>query len=145
MKKPPRRLEASVFSDGVGKAIAYQSACQIIIAMIVFWVAHINFSPEVANTMVFLTINIMQLLHMLNVKSHHSIFKSNPFENAWFLVALFGGIALTLFIALVPPIAEVFGLVSLTGTQWCIVFTFAIAILPIVEIVKLFHNSVENR
>lgn len=145
MKKPPRRLEASVFSDGVGKAIVYQSACQIIIAMIVFWIAHINFSPEVANTMVFLTINIMQLLHMLNVKSHHSIFRSNPFENAWFLVALFGGIALTLFIALVPPIAEVFGLVSLTGTQWCIVFAFAIAILPIVEIVKLFHNSVENR
>lgn len=145
MTRKPRRLEASVFSDGVGKAIIYQSTCQIIIAMIVFWVAHINFSPEVANTMVFLTINIMQLLHMLNVKSHHSIFKSNPFENAWFLVALLGGIVLTLFIALVPPIATVFGLVSLTATQWGIVFGAAVAILPIVEIVKFFHNSVEYK
>ena len=145
MTRKPRRLEASVFSDGVGKAIIYQSTCQIIIAMIVCWVAHINFSPEVANTMVFLNINIMQLLHMLNVKSHHSIFKSNPFENAWFLVALLGGIVLTLFIALVPPIATVFGLVSLTATQWGIVFGAAVAILPIVEIVKFFHNSVEYK
>ncbi len=144
MTKSPRRLEASVFSDGVGKAIIYQSTCQIIIAMIVFWIAHINFSPEVANTMVFLTINIMQLLHMLNVKSHQSILKSNPFGNTWFIVALFGGIALTLFIALVPPIATVFGLVSLNVTQWCIVFVSAMTILPIVEIVKFFHNNVEN-
>ncbi len=145
MTKKPRRLDASVFSDGVGKAIIYQSTCQIIIAMTVFVIAHINYTPQVANTMVFLTINIMQLLHMLNVKSHQSIFKSNPFENKLFLVALLGGIALTLFIALVSPIAGMFGLVPLTAKQWGIVICFAIAILPIVEVVKFIHNNILSK
>jgi P-type Ca2+ transporter type 2C len=113
--------------------------------MTVFVIAHINYTPQVANTMVFLTINIMQLLHMLNVKSHQSIFKSNPFENKLFLVALLGGIALTLFIALVSPIAGMFGLVPLTAKQWGIVICFAIAILPIVEVVKFIHNNILSK
>lgn len=142
MTKKPRKLEASVFSDGVGKAIIYQSACQILIAMIVFLIAHIHYSPEVANTMVFLTINIMQLIHMLNVRSHQSIFSSNPFGNKLFFVALFGGLAMTFFIALIPPIAAVFGLVSLSMSQWLIIFVFAFAIIPIVEVVKFVDNHI---
>lgn len=142
MTKKPRKLEASVFSDGVGKAIIYQSACQILIAMIVFWIAHVHFSAEVANTMVFLTINIMQLIHMLNVRSHQSIFSGNPFANKLFFLALFGGLAMTFFVALVPPVATVFGLVSLSATQWLIIFGFAFAIIPIVEVVKFFDNHI---
>ena len=144
MTKKPRKLDASVFSDGVGKAIIYQSTCQIIISMIVFTIAHIYFSAEVANTMVFLTICLMQMLHMLNVKSHSSIFKSNPFTNKWFILAIFVGIALTLFIALVPAVATVFNLVQLNLTQWLIVVGFAIMILPIVEIVKFVDNHIKN-
>ena len=144
MNKKPRKLDASVFSDGVGKAIIYQSTTQIVISMIVFTIAHIYFSAEVANTMVFLTICLMQMLHMLNVKSHTSIFKSNPFTNKWFIVAIVVGIALTLFIALVPPIATAFNLVSLNLTQWLIVIGASIMILPIVEVVKFVDNHIKN-
>ncbi len=144
MNKKPRKLEASVFSDGVGKAIIYQSTTQIVISMIVFIIAHIYFSAEVANTMVFLTICLMQMLHMLNVKSHRSIFRSNPFTNKWFILAIFVGIALTLFVALVPPIATVFGLVQLTWVQWLIVLGGAVMILPIVEVVKFVDNHIKN-
>ena len=144
MNKKPRKLEASVFSDGVGKAIIYQSSTQIIISMIVFIIAHIYYSPEVANTMVFITICLMQMLHMLNVKSHKSIFRSNPFTNKWFILAIFVGIALTLFVALVPPVATVFGLVQLNWVQWLIVLGGAVMILPIVEIVKFVDNHIKN-
>ena len=112
--------------------------------MIVFIIAHIYYSPEVANTMVFITICLMQMLHMLNVKSHKSIFRSNPFTNKWFILAIFVGIALTLFVALVPPVATVFGLVQLNWVQWLIVLGGAVMILPIVEIVKFVDNHIKN-
>ena len=144
MDKKPRKLEASVFSDGVGKAIIYQSLTMVAISMMVFTIAHFCFVPEVANTMVFLTICIMQMLHMLNVKSHKSLFKSNPFTNKWFILAIVVGIALTLVVALVPPIASVFGLVPLTLNQWLVVVGSAIAIFPIVEIVKFIDNHIKN-
>ncbi len=144
MNKKPRKLDASVFSDGVGKAIIYQSSTQIIISMLVFILAHVWFDSSVANTMVFLTICLMQMLHMLNVKSHSSIFKSNPFTNKWFIVAILVGIGLTLFVALVPFVSSVFGLVSLNVTQWAVVLVSSFMILPIVEIVKFVDNHITN-
>lgn len=144
MKKKPRKLDASVFSDGVGKSIIYQSLTMIVISMVVFVIAHVCYSAEVANTMVFLTICLMQMLHMLNVKSHRSLFRTNPFTNKWFILAIVVGIALTLFVAVIPPIATVFGLVQLSALQWAIVAGASILIIPIVEIVKFIDNHIRN-
>lgn len=144
MSKKPRKLDASVFSDGVGKAIIYQSTSMIVISMAVFVIAHFCFDPAIANTMVFLTICLMQTLHMLNVKSHKSVFKSNPFTNKWFILAIVVGIVLTLFVALVPPIASVFGLVQLNLTQWLVVIASAFAIFPVVEVVKFVDNHIKK-
>jgi len=108
----------------------------------VFIFANICYNQVVANTMTFLTINIVQIFHMFNVRTSKSIFMSNPFKNKWLVLALVVGIGLTLLVALVPFLASAFKLTALTLEQWLIVLVASLSIIPIVEIGKFIDNHI---
>lgn len=141
MKRKPRKIDDSIFSGGVGKKIIYQSILQVVIVMSVFIFAYTNFDVQVANTMAFLTINIVQLFHMFNVRTHQSIFKSNPFKNRLLILSFVAGIGLTLLVAL-TPLAAAFKLATLSLSQWGIIFGASLLIIPIVEMGKFLDNHI---
>lgn len=136
MERPPRDSKLNIISLDVWAKILYQATLQIIIVMTVFVVGIRYFDNKTASTMAFLCINLMQLLHAVNLKTSHSIFKTKLFANKVFNYSFIAGIALILLVAFVPPLRLAFGLASLNFVQWLIVLLFSISIIPFVEFAK---------
>ncbi len=138
MSTPPRNSEKSILSGVTGSSIIYQGFIQTLVVLIMFVTANHKFGNEVASTMSFLTICLMQIIHAINCKSYKSIFKINIFKNKFFnfsFVILFG---LILAIYFVPALASLFSLTTLSAFQWLIVGLTSIMIIPAVELGKLF-------
>lgn len=136
MERPPRDSKLNIISLDVWAKILYQATLQIIIVMTVFVVGIRYFDNKTASTMAFLCINLMQLLHAVNLKTSHSIFKTKLLANKVFNYSFIVGIALILLVAFVPPLRLAFGLASLNFVQWLIVLLFSISIIPFVEFAK---------
>lgn len=138
MQKPPRDANKSLLSGITGSSIIYQGFIQTLVVLVMFVIASNKYNGEVASTMSFMTICLMQIIHAINCKSEKSIFKINIFNNKFFnlsFVALFG---LILSVYFIPALATLFSLTSLNLTQWLVVGVTSIMIIPAVELGKLF-------
>ncbi|MCX7772622.1 MAG: HAD-IC family P-type ATPase, partial [Clostridia bacterium] len=144
MKRKPRKARSSFYSDGVGFSIIYQGIIEGFLTLAAFYVGgHVgpDASPAAGITMAFAALGLIQLFHSFNARSNDkSIFKigifTNPFVVGAFLLSAF----LQLSVILFPFLNTVFRVTLLTGTQWLIVIGISFAIIPIVEIVKLFKR-----
>lgn len=138
MKQRPRKSNSSIFADGVGISILYQGAIQAILTLLVYFIGMQNYTQEVAVTMAFVTLGLLQLTHSLNVRSStQSIFSIGVFSNHYLIGAIFISATLQVMVVLLPFLNPFFRVVPLTLTQWLIVLAAAFAIIPIVEIIKL--------
>lgn len=141
MSYPPRDAHSNIISFNVWIKILYQAALQIIIVMSIYCLGLNLYGPKIASTFAFYCINIMQLLHAVNLKTSHSIFKTNIFANKLFNISFVCAMVLIVIVAIVPALTSAFGLATLTLAQWCIVVAFSIAIIPFVEIAKLLFKK----
>lgn len=138
MSMPPRNSEKSILSGVVGSSIIYQGFVQTLVVLVMFVVANHKFGAEVASTMSFLTICLMQIIHAINCKTSKSIFKINILKNKFFNFSFLFLLGLILLIYFVSPLASLFNIVPLTLSQWLIIITTSIMIIPAVELGKLF-------
>ncbi len=141
MAHRPRKANENIIGGRIGFNIFYQGIIQATAVICIFILGKYLFGDAVAATMGFLTLNLIQLVQMYIVRTNHSVFTTNPFNNKMMNIALLVGVALLLLISLIPPVAAVFHLASLTVGQWFIVLGFSLIPLPIVEIVKLVQNK----
>jgi len=140
MQKPPRNPKDTIFSGKVGTSIIYQSFVQTLLVLVVFINMYYKYGNEVATTMAFLIICLMQIIHAINCKTLGSIFKINIFNNLSFNLSFIGLFALIMLVAFVPFLQTAFGIVSLNQVQWLIIAVSSISIIPLVEVCKLFVN-----
>ena len=146
MKKPPRDANMNIISLDIWAKILYQAAIQIIIVMSIYCLGLKMYDSITASTLAFYCINIMQLLHAVNLKTSDSIFKTNIFANKLFNISFVLSIGLICLVACVPVLTSAFGLVILNYHQWFIVLVFSFAIIPCVEISKaLFKRFAVQR
>ncbi len=145
MKKPPRDANTNIISLNIWTKILYQAALQIIIVMSIYCFGLRLYTPQVASTLAFFCINIMQLLHAINLKTNHSIFKIKIFANKLFNFSFLLAMGLIALVAFVPALTTAFGLATLNLSQWIIVLLFSISIIPLVEIAKLFAKKFETQ
>ncbi len=138
MDQPPRDSSKSLLSGVIGTSIIYQGFIQSLMVLVMFVCAKNFFGNEIASTMSFMTICLMQIIHAINCKSEKSIFKINIFKNHFFNFSFLLLLAMILAVYFVPALASMFGLVALNGTQWLIVSLSSLSIIPLVEIGKLF-------
>ncbi len=136
MHSPPRNSRAGLFGGTVGIAILYQSILQTLIVMVVFLVGVFCYSPEVASTMVFFTIILMQLLHSVNCKTNESIIGKKLFNNKTFNICFFITLGLNLLVACVPFMYTLFNLEFLNLSQWVVVVIASVLIVPTCELMK---------
>lgn len=141
MNKPPRDPKSNLFSGEIGTSILYQSVVQTFLVLIVFVVFVHKAGNQVASTMVFLIICLMQILHAVNCKTTKSIFSINIFNNKSFNISFIGLLALILAVAFVPVLQTAFNIVPLSLLQWIVVVLSSVSIIPLVEICKLFVNK----
>ena len=141
MSRPPRDSKLNIISLDIWAKMLYQAGIQIILVMSIYVLGIKLYTPQVASTMAFLTINLMQLLHTINLKTTHSIFNKNIFKNKLFNISFFIGLTLILCVGLVVPLQNVFELANLNLIQWLIVVGFSASIIPIVEFAKFLARK----
>ena len=95
-----------------------------------------TYGNEVASTMSFLTICLMQIIHAINCKTEKSIFKINIFKNWFFNFSFITLLALILAVYFIPALATVFGIVQISGMCWVVIVLTSLLIIPLVEIGK---------
>lgn len=141
MKQKPRRTKSSFFSDGVGFSIAYQGIFKGMLTLAAYFIGLTLYSEEIAITMAFATLGLIQLTHSLNVRSNtKSLFRLGLFSNMYLIGAIAISAVLQLIVIVVPFFNEIFKVKQLNMEQWGIVLAASIAIIPIVEVAKTVHN-----
>ncbi len=139
MEQPPRKPGENLFKGVLGRNIIIQGTLQAIITLGVYAYAISHFSVETSITMAFLTLGLIQLFHVFNVRGiSKSIFTSNFFSNRYIFLAVLFSAILQVSVVVIPSLNSVFRTVPLTGDQWILVVFASFAIIPLVEIYKLF-------
>ncbi len=93
-----------------------------------------------ARTMAFLVLAQSQLFHAFNARSESSLFKVGFFSNKYMLGAFALSIILVLIIALIPPVAAIFGMVILPSKLYFAAILLSVAPLILVELSKFISN-----
>lgn len=140
MNRPPRDSRKSIFADELMGKIVVEGFMIGMFTILAFFIGNKYYGIEVARTMAFISLGMLELIHSFNVKSEESIFKVGLFENKYLLGAFVLGTVLQLGIIFVPSLAEIFKLTQLNATQWLITIVISIAPIIIVEIQKKFNE-----
>lgn len=145
MNNPPRENQFHLFAGHLGINIIYQGILQTIIILAVFFISLNSYGHEVASTMAFLTLCLVQLFHCYNNKSlTHSIFNKNLFKNKIMNLSFIVGLLLTLAVAFIPGLNNIFHVSSLNLTQWIIVIASSLLIIPSVELMKYIIRRIKR-
>lgn len=137
MDRKPRNAKDSILSGRTGLSLLLQGLFNTVFCISAYLIGYFAFSSyEIAITMSFLTLNLIQLFHMFNLRTDGSVFTSNPFKNIMLIISFIVGVALTVLVCTVPFLESVFHIVNLTIVQWAIVLGLSIAIIPACEILK---------
>ena len=140
MNRPPRDAKKSIFADGLMGKIVVEGFMIGMFTILAFFIGNRYYGIEVARTMAFISLGMLELIHSFNVKSEESIFKVGLFENKYLLGAFVVGTVLQVGIIFVPSLAEIFKLTQLNTTQWLITIAISIAPIIIVEVQKKFNE-----
>ncbi|MBQ9545500.1 MAG: cation transporting ATPase C-terminal domain-containing protein, partial [Clostridia bacterium] len=149
MKRPPRDPKKGIFSDGVGGDIAYQGVFVAILTLAAYFIGHfmeigkfeLTDSPH-GMTMAFLTMSMAEIFQAFNMRSQkRSIFTlgtSNGF--LWGSAAV--AFVLTASVIFVPGLAKLFSFETIDLKEFAVAFALALAIIPLVELVKLIKRKI---
>jgi len=144
MKRKPRRRGESLFAGGVGIEAIWQGAMFAVLTLIAFAIGR-QTSDALGTTMAFAALAIGQLVHAMNVRSSHSLFKVGFHTNKYMVGAFFASLLLLLAVLLIPGLQGVFSLIPMSGTNWLIVIGLALAPLAIMELYKFVSEYLRRK
>lgn len=140
MNRPPRDAKKSIFADGLMGKIVSEGFMIGMFTILAFFIGNKYYGIEVARTMAFISLGMLELIHSFNVKSEESIFKVGILENKYLIGAFLLGTVLQLGIVFIPTLAELFKLTELNSIQWLITLGISVAPILIIEIQKKFNE-----
>ena len=135
MNKKPRNSRKSLFADGLWYKIFIEGTMLGLLTLFSFSIGIKLYNLEVARTMAFVSLGLLELVHSFNIKSDKSIFEVGIFENKYLIGAFFIGIIMQIVVVIIPECAEIFKLVPLSQTQWT--YTLGISVIPLIIIQTL--------
>ena len=91
-------------------------------------------------TMCFIVLSVSQLFHSLDMRSEKSVFRRRIKRNPYVAAAFAACLAMQLSAVLVPGLAALFGVVSLTLREWLVCAALSFAPLAVSELYKLFTD-----
>ena len=141
MKKKPRNSKKSLFADGLWTQIITEGLMLGVLTLVAFYIGYNKFGLEVARTMAFVSLGMLELVHVFNIRSEESIFRTNIFSNKYLIGAFVLGTVLQISVVVIPGLAQIFEVKPLNGIQW--LYTITISLLPIVimELQKFLNKS----
>ena len=89
MKEKPRDSKKSIFADGLFAKIFTEGVMLGMLTLFAFSLGNYLYGLEVARTMAFVSLGLLELVHSFNIKSEESIFKIGILENKYLLGSFF--------------------------------------------------------
>lgn len=135
MLDPPRQKSKGLFSDGNGLVVIIMGIVQTLLTLSSFIIGLKIYNENIAMSMAFYTLNIVQFFYLLSIRTEKVIFKSNPFQNKFIIGSVIFAGGLLAFIAL-TPFHQILGLATLNGFEWAYIFMVSIVMLVASELCK---------
>ncbi len=138
MKQPPRDSSKGFFSGGMAFGLLSFGSVMAALTLGIYFFSLWKFgSPEVSMTMAFVTLGLVQLFHVFNIRSSQQSILRSFFKNKWMHLAFIFSAALAIIVVLVPSVGVFFKTVPLNAEQWLMVAAASFAIIPVSELTKL--------
>ncbi|MBE3576342.1 MAG: cation-translocating P-type ATPase [Limnochordales bacterium] len=147
MNERPRDPKEGIFSRGLGWHIAWQGVLIGLVTLAVYrWEMLTRGDIVRAETVAFMTLALVQLLHSFNTRSlTQSIFTLGWFKNRALLVAVAASLVLQFAVLTIPVLRPVFDVTPLSWQDWGFVSLAALAVLTVVELVKAVSRMIAGR
>ncbi len=137
MQRRPKPKDEGIFANGLGERVVLQGAMFALLTLIGFrWGWNSTGDLAAGRTMAFLVLSLSQVVHSFNMRSDHSIFKIGPFGNKRLDSAALLSAGLVAVIALVPPLAGIFGLTMLDAPHYLAALGLSFVPLVVLELTK---------
>ena len=95
--------------------------------------------------MAFLTLAMCEVFHSFNMRSLHGSLFGIRKQNKWLWGAGLLSLVLTSVVVLIPPVAEIFGMVAIGWEEYLIAMALGFSIIPMVEIGKIFSRIIDKK
>jgi len=159
MERKPRDSKEGIFAGGLGFAVAYQGVIVTLITIASYLIGRYllaeshsaaiaagEYSAEMlGSSMAFLTLSMCEIFHAFNMRSLHGSIFSLKGQNKWLWGAGILSFALTTLVVEVDFLCRAFELAHLNLAEYGIALLLSILIIPIVEIVKIFHRMHDRK
>jgi len=142
MQKPPRNINEPIIDKQRWITIFFYSIVIGSVSIGSVFVSHLTvhktetWNPELCNNILFFTLIFSQLLHVLNMGSSGSFFKSEIVRNKYVWYAISISVLIVIVIYLIEPIRNVLSIYELTIYDWLISFSASIVSVIIIQIGK---------
>ncbi len=143
MNRPPRPKSEGLFANGVGPDILYQGAVVALLTLVSYRIGR-GTSILAGMTMAFLTLSLCEVFHAFNMRSRRQSIFTLHTRNRYLLLSLLFAVGITALMLYVPPLARAFSLAALSARLYFIALGLAFAIIPLVELVKLFQRKAKK-
>lgn len=148
MSRKPRKSNEGVFSNGAGLSTILHGILMAIIVLVSFFIGqHIElgrygiFESVDGMTMAFLTANLVEMFYAICMRTQKgSIFKMKT-RNKWLTGSFILSLIFTLGVIYIPALSKLFGLATISLTEFAVAFGLAFLVIPIVEIAKVFQRK----
>ncbi|MBE6645797.1 MAG: cation-translocating P-type ATPase [Ruminococcaceae bacterium] len=160
MERKPRDSKEGIFAGGLGFAVAYQGVLVTVITLVSyvigrFWLATNYHADAIAagtysaemlgSSMAFLTLSMCEIFHAFNMRSLRGSIFTIKGQNKWLWGAGILSFILTTVVVEVDFLCKAFELAHLNLMEYGISMALAITIIPIVEVVKIFHRMIDKK
>jgi len=149
MQRNPVKRGESLFS-GLMPLISIQAMAFVVVGLIGYYIgtfvsvsASHSPSQDIGQTMTFLLVGWMAILHVFTVRSRQSIFKTSIKNNPMLAVGAASMIVLFALLVIVNPLANTFGMTTLGLNHWLIIIGLSTIPTIVAEISKLIRNRGE--
>ena len=136
MEKPRGRSE-SILNKELLKIVAFEGIIISIFTIISFYGGNPHLNPKAASTMAFSTLCLARLFHGFNCRGNKSIFKLGITTNIYTIFAFCIGVLLLSIVLFMPPLKQVFNVVSLSDNQYLLLIFCAIMPTVIIQLLKI--------
>ncbi len=137
MHRKPRDAKQSFFAGGMAVNLVFYGVIMGALTLGAYFTgAALYGNTLVGSTMAFLTLGLVQLCHVFNIRSSNRSIVSGFFTNKWIHLSFIFSALLQTAVVWFSPINAFFKVTALSAEQWLYTALFSIAIIPISELVK---------
>ena len=145
MSQKPRKKKEGLFANGYGAEIVMHGLVIGILVLVCYIIGYKVFDSEIiGSTMAFFSLALCEIVQAYNMRSEHSLFHDNPFENKTLNIASIISLLLVVGVILIPGLNGAFNTAIMPWQCYLIVIGAGVAVIVYMEIFKLIKKIIKK-